>query len=294
MRGLAECPKAQRPRWERGCVLLAARPSGVFQHQRPCITAPTCRRIARHANVEVRAANTGSWHTTSVTRRRGPGPRHSALVGDLVTALALPAEPAADELARWINNLDVLSDVAGAGGRERVRKAVLAHPSLLAADLERWHSFFVAGFGLPPDSFAKLAADCPALLTHGDVWTAGCIMLFFKSMGWRNKDIAQRIIGYYPQLLLLDRGRDIDPVVRFLDRLDCRGDNLRLLVWEYPRIFDKDYRRHIRKFQYLGVYGLSLHSKAAAAVAEAAATDGGDGSPQPGCSGTSPAAPEWI
>lgn len=95
----------------------------------------------------------------------------------------------------------------------------------------------MAGFGLPPDSFAKLAADCPALLTHGDVWTAGCSMLFFKvcqenrcvlllegqqrrwsqparvqrwpllgysvvrasvpaqSMGWRNKDIAQRIIG---------------------------------------------------------------------------------------------------
>ncbi|PNW80813.1 hypothetical protein CHLRE_07g330650v5 [Chlamydomonas reinhardtii] len=225
-------------------------------------------------------------------RRRGPAPRHSALVGDLVTALALPADPAADDLARWTRNLDVLSDVAGAGGRERVRKAVLANPSLLAADLELWHTFFVAGFGLPPDSFAKLAADCPALLTHGDVWTAGCSMLFFKSMGWRNKDIAQRIIGYYPQLLLLDRCRDIDPVVRFLERLDCRGDNLRLLVWEYPRIFDKDYRRHVRKFQYLGVYGLSLQAKAV--VAAEAEADGGDSASPPARGGTSPVAPEWI
>ncbi len=48
------------------------------------------------------------------------------------------------------------------------------------------HSFFVAGFGLPPDSFAKLATDCPALLTDGDVFTAGSCMLFFKGMGWRN------------------------------------------------------------------------------------------------------------
>ncbi len=41
--------------------------------------------------------------------------------------------------------------------------------------------------------------------------------------------------SYYPQLLMLDRPRDIDPVLRLLERLECRGDNLRLLVWEYPR-----------------------------------------------------------
>lgn len=29
-----------------------------------------------------------------------------------------------------------------------------------------------------------------------------------------------------------------------------------LQVWEFPRIFNKDYRRHIRKFQFLGMYGL--------------------------------------
>lgn len=27
-------------------------------------------------------------------------------------------------------------------------------------------------------------------------------------------------------------------------------------VWEFPRIFGRDFRRHIRKFQYLGLYGL--------------------------------------
>lgn len=64
----------------------------------------------------------------------------------------------------------------------------------------RRHQFLVSGFGLPPDTFAKLAADCPNLLTHGDVWTAGCAMLFFKSMGWRNRDIAQRIVGWATQL----------------------------------------------------------------------------------------------
>ncbi len=66
--------------------------------------------------------------------------------------------------------------------------------------MPRRHQFLVSGFGLPPDTFAKLAADCPNLLTHGDVWTAGCAMLFFKSMGWRNRDIAQRIIGWATQL----------------------------------------------------------------------------------------------
>jgi hypothetical protein len=29
-----------------------------------------------------------------------------------------------------------------------------------------------------------------------------------------------------------------------------------LQVWEFPRIFGRDFRRHIRKFQYLGLYGL--------------------------------------
>ena len=37
----------------------------------------------------------------------------------------------------------------------------------------------------------------------------------------------------------------------------CRGDNLRLLVWEYPRIFNKDYRRHIR---YVSGHKQGMHS----------------------------------
>ncbi|KAG2496781.1 hypothetical protein HYH03_005189 [Edaphochlamys debaryana] len=122
--------------------------------------------------------------------------------------------------------------------------------------------------------FAKLVADCPHLLTQGDVFTAGCAMIFFKSMGWRNKDISQRIIGYYPQLLLLDRRRDIDPVVRFLERMNCTGENLRLLVWEYPRIFDKNYRRQVRKFQHLGVYGLTMQSSVSRASEASAAEEG--------------------
>ncbi|GIL52169.1 hypothetical protein Vafri_8108 [Volvox africanus] len=200
------------------------------------------------------------------------------LTYELINTLALPAEPSPVDLQRWSKNYDLLHDVHGAAGAERIRRAVLSNPSLLSADLELWHSFFVVGFGLPADSFAKLATDCPALLTDGDVFTAGSCMLFFKSMGWRNKDIAQRIIGYYPRLLLLDRRRDIDPVLRFLERMDCRGENLRLLVWEFPRIFDKDYRRHVRKFQYLGMYGLSMYrAKGGANVASVADVNIGGG-----------------
>ncbi|GLI64383.1 hypothetical protein VaNZ11_007649 [Volvox africanus] len=198
------------------------------------------------------------------------------LTYELINELALPAEPSAVDLQRWSKNYDLLHDVHGAAGAEPIRRAVLSNPSLLSADLEL--CFFVAGFGLPADSFAKLATDCPTLLTDGNVFTAGSCMLFFKSMGWRNKDIAQRIIGYYPRLLLLDRQRDIDPVLRFLERMECHGENLKLLVWEFPRIFDKDYRRHVRKFQYLGMYGLSMYrTKGGAHVADVADVDIGGG-----------------
>ena len=58
------------------------------------------------------------------------------------------------------------------------------------------------------------------------------------------------------------------PVLSVLDAMGCREENLRLLVWEFPRIFGRDYRRQIRKFQYLGLYGLSLPA-AGPAVREA-------------------------
>ncbi|EFJ48066.1 hypothetical protein VOLCADRAFT_91260 [Volvox carteri f. nagariensis] len=225
---------------------------------------------------------TRAWHVSSsqhsvcnLQPSRRPQLEH--LIYEIINVLALPAEPSPVDLQRWSKNIDVLQKVHGAGGAERVRRALLANPSLLSADLERWHSFFVAGFGLPPDGFAKLLTDCPSLLTEGDVFTAGSCMLFFKNMGWRNQDITQRIIGYYPQLLLLDRRRDIDPVLRFLERLECRGDNLRLLVWEFPRIFDKDYRRHVRKFQYLGMYGLSVYRNGGGGDGTSGGEEGGGG-----------------
>ncbi|GLC52442.1 hypothetical protein PLESTB_000629600 [Pleodorina starrii] len=260
---------------------------GVVQHR---ITLQSSSQRPQRGLVATRASTT---HATIYKARRHSGNLQlQHLTYELVNALALPAEPAPVDLQRWSKNIDVLYDVHGAGGADRVRRALLANPSLLSADLELWHSFFVAGFGLPPDCFAKLASDCPLLLAEGDVFTAGSCMLFFKSMGWRNKDIAQRIIGYYPRLLLLDVARDIDPVIRFLEGMDCRGGDLKLLVWEFPRIFDKDYRRHVRKFQYLGMYGLSIHRNGGAAAGTNAAggvsaAGGGGGEGPRGASGGS-------
>lgn len=120
----------------------------------------------------------------------------------------------------------------------------------------------------------------------------------------------RRIIHYYPELLAKDLDADFMPVVEYLDQAGdprvvswrvpsfiaclsplqagCRGDDLKLLVWEFPRvrgvfnpsrsvancqpqlyvvsrhltslsqIFGRDFRRHVVKFQFLSVYGLKL------------------------------------
>lgn len=46
-------------------------------------------------------------------------------------------------------------------------------------------------------------------------------------------------------------------MLRTLTAMGCTQADVQLLVWEFPRIFcSNNWRRHIRKFQYLGLYGL--------------------------------------
>jgi hypothetical protein len=57
---------------------------------------------------------------------------------------------------------------------------------------------------------------------------------------------------------------DMQPVVDELEAAGCSGDNLRLLAWEVPRIFSRHtFRRYLRQFAHLGLYGLSCESRGA-------------------------------
>ena len=53
-----------------------------------------------------------------------------------------------------------------------------------------------------------------------------------------------------------------------------------LQVWEYPRIFTvgKDYRRHIRKFQYLELYGLKLPGRTSSSSSSSSKHEDGSSS----------------
>lgn len=51
--------------------------------------------------------------------------------------------------------------------------------------------------------------------------------------------------------------RDLLPVLNHLAALGCSEDDVRLLVWEFVRVFiSPDWRRHVRQFQVLGLYNL--------------------------------------
>lgn len=100
----------------------------------PCVSTPLnygCR--LRRAPVVTRA-----WHVTSFNTPPARKLQRDHLTYELINALALPAEPSPVDLQRWSKNIDVLQDVHGAAGAERVRRALLANPFLLAADLELW------------------------------------------------------------------------------------------------------------------------------------------------------------
>lgn len=76
--------------------------------------------------------------------------------------------------------------------------------------------------------------------------------------GWKDYHVATRLVPLYPKLLANSIEQDMQVVVDALEGAGCRGEHLRLIAWEVPRIFCRHtFRRYMRQFQALGVYGLS-------------------------------------
>jgi hypothetical protein len=126
----------------------------------------------------------------------------------------------------------------------RVAELVQERPLLLAQPLERWLPF-LAAYGLGDEALARLLREEPELFGCC-IYEAGRAILLFKQHGYSDAAIQQRILRYYPQLLRLRVERDMSPVLHYLAQQGCRGEDLRRLLWEYPRIFCKDYRRRVR------------------------------------------------
>eukprot|EP00879_Flechtneria_rotunda_P013688 GHRR01014298.1.p1 GENE.GHRR01014298.1~~GHRR01014298.1.p1 ORF type:complete len:242 (+),score=41.25 GHRR01014298.1:206-931(+) len=137
----------------------------------------------------------------------------------------------------------------------QLQKLIVSHPEVLYSALHTWVDF-LTGYGLQHSDISRLLLACPELFTSSNVYDAGRTLLFFKQLGWKDTDILSRIVPYYPNLLAKQLERDVAPVVTYLLQMGCSMADVKLLVWEFPRIFCRDYRRHIRKFQYLGLYGL--------------------------------------
>ncbi|KAJ9521829.1 hypothetical protein QJQ45_024705 [Haematococcus lacustris] len=116
---------------------------------------------------------------------------------------------------------------------------------------QQWHQFLTA-YGLDLDSQSHVIETCPELLDT-DIYSAGMVILLFKAFGYTDKDICSRILTMYPFLLAKSITRDLQPVLEHLEGAGCKGNDLRLLMWEYPRIFSNDFRRQARRFARLGI-----------------------------------------
>lgn len=151
------------------------------------------------------------------------------------------------------SNIRVLEEILS---KREMHELLVDFPALPCQPLRAWLDF-LATFGAPRDTCRRLLLHSPRLF-FGSIYQTGRTIMFFKTHGWRNEDVLQRLMQYYPQLLSLNVETDICPVISYLESHGCSADDIRLLVWEYPRIFSKDFRRQVRKFQHLGVYGLKL------------------------------------
>jgi hypothetical protein len=83
-----------------------------------------------------------------------------------------------------------------------------------------------------------------------------------------------------PQILTKQVERDMLPVLSALSGMGCSPSDLQLLVWEFPRIFtSSNWRRHVRKFQYLGLYGLPPpgHSRTGSSKESSTSSSAGSG-----------------
>ncbi|KAI8464329.1 MAG: hypothetical protein J3K34DRAFT_474414 [Monoraphidium minutum] len=143
-------------------------------------------------------------------------------------------------------------------------------PMLLQLQITSWIAFLSAygvkarrpgrghGRGLADCDVVKLLVTSPDVLQRSNVHSAGEVILAFKQLGWSDHHIASRLVPLYPRLLANNVYRDMQPVVDELERAGCRGEHLRLIAWEVPKVFTRHtFRRYLRQFQALGVYGLS-------------------------------------
>jgi mTERF len=86
---------------------------------------------------------------------------------------------------------------------------------------------------------------------------SGRTLLLLRSLGYSDASIRTRIVRYYPALLARHPERDIHPRLEHLAALGVAGRQLRLLLWEHPRVLAvPNYRRVVRSLQLLGLYGL--------------------------------------
>lgn len=207
------------------------------------------RRIGDGDNVDDAAANTPSYVTPESPRWRVDLCEEQLVMQNLASLRRL------GRLTGETAALDALAD-------ER--------PWLLRLQLTAWLSFFDA-YGVSGGDAARVLLTFPELLARTDLAEAGNVILAFKSLGWNDRQIASRLLPLYPKVLSGTVAGDVEPVVEALAKAGCEGGNLRLIAWEVPKIFNRhQYRRLIRQFAALNVYGLSASRGAAAVGSERA------------------------
>lgn len=167
-----------------------------------------------------------------------------------------------------MSNMNALMRLARRTGEEAAVDTLLEErPMLLQLQVENWLQFLSA-YGVKDCDIVKLLVTSPEVFERSNVHSAGLIILAFKQLGWKDHHIANRLVPLYPRLLANTIESDMQPVVDELERAGCRGEQLRLIAWEVPRIFSRHtFRRYLRQFQALGVYGLSRDAAGASSRA---------------------------
>ncbi|GBF89823.1 hypothetical protein Rsub_02527 [Raphidocelis subcapitata] len=232
----------------------------------PALAAPTAPLAARPAN----APATARCCRAAAVRARARAPPPAALAR--CSGSAAPRwSPELAEEHLVLSNMRALQALGRRTGEEGALDSLLEErPLLLQLQVENWLQFLGA-YGVKDCDIVKLLVTCPELFERSNVHSAGLVILAFKQLGWRDVHIANRLVPLYPRLLANSIDLDMQPVVNELEAAGCKGDQLRLIAWEVPRIFSRHtFRRYLRQFQALGVYGLSregaVSSRAVAAT----------------------------
>ncbi|GAX83183.1 hypothetical protein CEUSTIGMA_g10609.t1 [Chlamydomonas eustigma] len=94
---------------------------------------------------------------------------------------------------------------------------VLLHSNanILEADIAGWSNFFVSGMGLSHDEFFKLLRYSSSIIFGKSPYSVGVCIMSLQSIGLNRDEILDRIIPYYPGILLLTE----EEIVSARDRL---------------------------------------------------------------------------